>query len=323
MVIDLATGAGLSPDQLYFNIERVGNASSASIPLAIHDAVRDGVITAPTRVFAPGFGAGAVAGYAVLRIDPAVIAPDDRPRRRRRSRTRLTSRPTYPPGPTWPSPSDTAFIRLYIADESTNCATSAATMAAGPGICRSCPAGIVTRRASGMRAASQPAVRRRDGRVVVTADHEGGRIDTAENGDAGPGRDGRDLPEHAQRIRSRPPCSAARRQQDAGDIAASARNGPDATRGRQQHESVHARWDGRPRAAGRLRRRGRTRRHRLSRRRPHRGPVPRHPPTSASSTARRGVSLAPTPGPSKVMTVLPSKRVGEVRPALPSGGTCR
>jgi 3-oxoacyl-(acyl-carrier-protein) synthase III len=77
MVVDLATGAGLSPDQLYFNIERVGNASSASIPLAIHDAVRDQVITRPTRVFAPGFGAGAVAGYAVLRIDPAVIAPDD------------------------------------------------------------------------------------------------------------------------------------------------------------------------------------------------------------------------------------------------------
>ena len=77
MVVDLALGAGLTPDQLYFNIERVGNASSASIPLAIHDAVRDGVITAPTRVFAPGFGAGAVAGYAILRIDPAVMAPDD------------------------------------------------------------------------------------------------------------------------------------------------------------------------------------------------------------------------------------------------------
>jgi 3-oxoacyl-[acyl-carrier-protein] synthase III len=77
MVTDLAKGAGLSPDQLYFNIERVGNASSASIPLAIHDAVRDKVITKPIRVFAPGFGAGAVAGYAVLRVDPAVIAPDD------------------------------------------------------------------------------------------------------------------------------------------------------------------------------------------------------------------------------------------------------
>jgi hypothetical protein len=36
--------------------------------------VRDGVITEPVRVFAPGFGAGAVAGYAVMRVDPAVVA---------------------------------------------------------------------------------------------------------------------------------------------------------------------------------------------------------------------------------------------------------
>jgi hypothetical protein len=42
--------------------------------LAIHDAVRDGVITEPMRIFAPGFGAGAVAGYAVMRVDPAVVA---------------------------------------------------------------------------------------------------------------------------------------------------------------------------------------------------------------------------------------------------------
>ncbi|WP_066905833.1 3-oxoacyl-[acyl-carrier-protein] synthase III C-terminal domain-containing protein [Millisia brevis] len=73
MVVDLAKKAGLSEDQLYFNIEQVGNASSASIPLAIHDAVRDGVISEPTRIFAPGFGAGAVAGYSILRVDPAVV----------------------------------------------------------------------------------------------------------------------------------------------------------------------------------------------------------------------------------------------------------
>jgi 3-oxoacyl-[acyl-carrier-protein] synthase III len=74
MVIDLAKQAGLTEDSLYFNVETVGNASSASIPLAIHDAVRDGIIKEPTRIFAPGFGAGAVAGYAVMRIDPAVVA---------------------------------------------------------------------------------------------------------------------------------------------------------------------------------------------------------------------------------------------------------
>ncbi|MEP7033959.1 MAG: 3-oxoacyl-[acyl-carrier-protein] synthase III C-terminal domain-containing protein [Dermatophilaceae bacterium] len=74
MVTNLALAAGLTTDSLYFNIESVGNASAASIPLAIHDAVRDGVIKEPTRIFAPGFGAGAVAGYCVMRIDPAVVA---------------------------------------------------------------------------------------------------------------------------------------------------------------------------------------------------------------------------------------------------------
>jgi len=38
--------------------------------------VRDGVITRPTRVFSPGFGAGAVGGYAVMRIDPAIVADE-------------------------------------------------------------------------------------------------------------------------------------------------------------------------------------------------------------------------------------------------------
>ena len=76
MVIDLAEQAGIGRERMYFNIARVGNTSAASIPLAIHDAVREGVFLTPTRVFTPGFGAGAVAGYAVLRIDPAVVAPE-------------------------------------------------------------------------------------------------------------------------------------------------------------------------------------------------------------------------------------------------------
>ena len=76
MVTDLAAKAGLSADRLYFNIERTGNVSAASIPLAIYDAVREGVIDRPMRLFAPGFGAGAVGGYAVLRIDPAIVVPE-------------------------------------------------------------------------------------------------------------------------------------------------------------------------------------------------------------------------------------------------------
>ncbi|HEY3064317.1 MAG TPA: 3-oxoacyl-ACP synthase III family protein [Methylomirabilota bacterium] len=74
MVLNLAHAAGFAADRLYFNIERVGNTSSASIPLALHDAVRDGTIDRPLRVFAPGFGAGAVGGYVVMRVDPAIVA---------------------------------------------------------------------------------------------------------------------------------------------------------------------------------------------------------------------------------------------------------
>jgi 3-oxoacyl-(acyl-carrier-protein) synthase III len=74
MVVQLAQAAGVASDRLYFNIASVGNTSAASIPLALYDAVRDGVIDRPMRVFTPGFGAGAVAGYAVLKIDPAIMA---------------------------------------------------------------------------------------------------------------------------------------------------------------------------------------------------------------------------------------------------------
>ncbi len=79
MIVELARKTGLTPEQLYFNIAEVGNISAASIPLAIFDAVRDGVIDRSTRVFAPGFGAGAVGGYAVLRVDPSMMAPEGEP----------------------------------------------------------------------------------------------------------------------------------------------------------------------------------------------------------------------------------------------------
>ncbi|MFC4943202.1 3-oxoacyl-[acyl-carrier-protein] synthase III C-terminal domain-containing protein [Pseudonocardia sp. GCM10023141] len=76
MILALAEKAGLSLDQLYFNVESMGNVSAASIPIAVFDAVRDGAITRPTRVFTPGFGAGAVGGYVVMRIDPAIVADE-------------------------------------------------------------------------------------------------------------------------------------------------------------------------------------------------------------------------------------------------------
>jgi acetoacetyl-CoA reductase/3-oxoacyl-[acyl-carrier protein] reductase len=74
MVLTLAEAAGIPGDHIFFNIERVGNTSSASILMAVHDAVREGRIDRPMRVFAPGFGAGAVGGYVVMWIDPAIVS---------------------------------------------------------------------------------------------------------------------------------------------------------------------------------------------------------------------------------------------------------
>jgi 3-oxoacyl-[acyl-carrier-protein] synthase-3 len=76
MILNLAGKAGLAADQLYFNVDRMGNVSAASIPIALYDAARDGVISRRTRVFAPGFGAGAVGGYAVMQFDPAIVADE-------------------------------------------------------------------------------------------------------------------------------------------------------------------------------------------------------------------------------------------------------
>ena len=76
MILNLAGRAGLSAGQLYFNVDQMGNVSAASIPIALFDAVRDGAISRRTRVFAPGFGAGAVGGYAVLQVDPAIMADE-------------------------------------------------------------------------------------------------------------------------------------------------------------------------------------------------------------------------------------------------------
>jgi len=76
MILNLAGKAGLSDDQLYFNVDRMGNVSAASIPIALYDAVRDGAITRRMRIFAPGFGAGAVGGYAVMQFDPAIVADE-------------------------------------------------------------------------------------------------------------------------------------------------------------------------------------------------------------------------------------------------------
>jgi 3-oxoacyl-(acyl-carrier-protein) synthase III len=77
MVTKSAVAAGLDSGDLYFNVESVGNVSAASIPIALYDAVREGVIDRPLRVFTPAFGAGAVGGYTLLRVDPAIVVAEE------------------------------------------------------------------------------------------------------------------------------------------------------------------------------------------------------------------------------------------------------
>ena len=111
--------------------------------------------------------------------------------------------------------------------------------------------------------------------------------------DAGP-RDGSDLPEHAQRMRSRPPCFAIWRHQDLGDIAGVAWNRADPTSGRQQHESVHPGGMVDRDLLGDCPAVGVSDdiRFLVSGCRLHRGPGQRYPTTSAPGTARSGLARA-------------------------------
>lgn len=76
MIIEIAEPQGINAEDIFFNIAEVGNASAASIPIALADAVLSGAIAERSLVFAPGFGAGAVGGYVVLHIDPSIVAPE-------------------------------------------------------------------------------------------------------------------------------------------------------------------------------------------------------------------------------------------------------
>jgi hypothetical protein len=76
MITEITEAQGIDANDIYFNISEVGNASAASIPIALADAVFDRAIDKRSLVFAPGFGAGAVGGYVILSLEPAMVAPE-------------------------------------------------------------------------------------------------------------------------------------------------------------------------------------------------------------------------------------------------------
>jgi 3-oxoacyl-[acyl-carrier-protein] synthase III len=53
-------------DKVYVNINRYGNTSAASVPIALHEAVREGKISSGDKVLLVSFGAGATWGAALL-----------------------------------------------------------------------------------------------------------------------------------------------------------------------------------------------------------------------------------------------------------------
>jgi 3-oxoacyl-[acyl-carrier-protein] synthase-3 len=62
-----ATELGLDPERVYVNIDRVANTSSASIPLALAQAEREGRLRPGAIVALAAFGAGFVWGAGVVR----------------------------------------------------------------------------------------------------------------------------------------------------------------------------------------------------------------------------------------------------------------
>lgn len=67
IIYSAADRLGLDRGKVYLNIERVGNTTAASIPLAINDAVKEGRIKPGSHVLLAAFGAGLTWASALIR----------------------------------------------------------------------------------------------------------------------------------------------------------------------------------------------------------------------------------------------------------------
>lgn len=59
---------GLSMDKVYVNLDQYGNMSSASIPVALDEAIRSGAVRQGSRILMVGFGAGLTWAAAVITL---------------------------------------------------------------------------------------------------------------------------------------------------------------------------------------------------------------------------------------------------------------
>ncbi|MCB1071452.1 MAG: ketoacyl-ACP synthase III, partial [Kiritimatiellae bacterium] len=68
-IIDSAVSDfAIERDKIFVNLDRYGNTSAASIPLALDEALTSGQLKAGQRVLLSGFGAGLAWGTAVVQL---------------------------------------------------------------------------------------------------------------------------------------------------------------------------------------------------------------------------------------------------------------
>jgi 3-oxoacyl-[acyl-carrier-protein] synthase-3 len=84
IIESVQNAVGIPSDKTYLNIEKYGNTSAASVPMALVEAVAAGRIKPGDRLLMAAFGAGFTAGAAVVEwtADPsrAFLAPGEQTR---------------------------------------------------------------------------------------------------------------------------------------------------------------------------------------------------------------------------------------------------
>jgi 3-oxoacyl-[acyl-carrier-protein] synthase III len=82
IIRSVADGLGLPMERMYVNLDRYGNTSAASIPMALAEAVNEGRVKVGDRIVIVAFGAGFTSGAAALEwtADPARGALGDKVR---------------------------------------------------------------------------------------------------------------------------------------------------------------------------------------------------------------------------------------------------
>jgi 3-oxoacyl-[acyl-carrier-protein] synthase-3 len=66
-ILDAAvTNIGIAPDKVVVNLDRYGNTSAATVPIALDESVREGRVARGTTLVMSGFGAGLSWGTAVF-----------------------------------------------------------------------------------------------------------------------------------------------------------------------------------------------------------------------------------------------------------------